>query len=176
MRSLRPTIIPLRRNLRNSFEIVRYVQDATGADVGITGGGHGPDVSLRLVDSPTMFGEEARRVIGELIREGLHAEEIVVITWAEPTAVADALSAYGAVAPAARMDYWPRPNTVRVFNPEQFQGLESPCIVAGPIPDRLDDKELARLYVATTRARGSLWLIGTLAAATQLAKAGEARK
>jgi hypothetical protein len=166
-----PAKLNLRRNLRNSHEIVEYVADVTGADVGVPGGGHGPDVTLDLLERPDEFAARSARILSDLRRDGVAAEDVVVLTWLGPAGVADAIDGRPWPARCAETteDLLPLAGVVRVCQPASFQGLEAVHVILGPVPSEGSDLALATTYVGATRARANLRFLATRDAITQLA-------
>ena len=170
----RPTRLVLRRNLRNSHEIVAYVADTTGADIGIPGGGHGPDVSLTLLEHEDDFPARARAVLEALRREAVLPRDVVVLTWLDPGTAAlqigdDPWTLRAVTKPE---DLLAVDGIVRVCHPRDFQGLEANHVVIGPVPAGTSQQERSETYVGITRSRADLrFLITNEAANAILARA-----
>lgn len=168
--SARPTVVRLTRNLRNTHQITQYVQATTGADVGIPGAAVGPEVRTRLIQDDSQFPREVSKLLSELRRAEATAEQVVVLTWSDPSSVADSiesgpwrvLAVEGAVEAAATS------GVVRVLQPEQFQGLEATHVIIGPVPFDPSEAGRARCYIAETRARADLIFVTTMDAADQI--------
>jgi hypothetical protein len=164
-----PTRLRLTRNLRSSHEIAAYVTDVTGADLGVPGGGHGPDVRLCLLADEAWFAEETASILRRLRREGAQPGDVVVLTWLEPRLVAERLDGKPWPTLAATGGQLASDDpVVRVADPLDFQGLESAYVVMGPVPARESDLDIARAYVAGTRARGHLTFVVSREAAEAL--------
>ena len=173
-----PSRLRLRRNLRNTDEIVAMVQQTTHADIGVPGGGHGPEVDVDIIDASRDFVGACRARLRRLAREQVPASEISVITWLDPVAVVDAIDGdpYPAEVlgegAATQVDF----AAVSVSSPYAFQGLEAVHAILGPVPSTADAIGNAELYVAMTRARASVWMIITEDIASALAEQARASR
>jgi hypothetical protein len=169
--------LTLKRNLRNSHEIVAYVSDATGADIGVAGGGHGPDVTLDLLTVPEDFGRHAARRLSDLRRDGVVPEEVVVLTWLDPANVASEIDGrpWRALAVRTVEDLLPVEGVVRVCDPTMFQGLEAVHVLLGPVPADDSSVGMSTTYVGGTRARANLVFLATREAIDHLASRAVAK-
>lgn len=171
VRGTAPAHVPLGRNLRNTFEIVRTVQDVTRADIGVPGGGHGPDAEVEVIARESDFVSASRRILGRLAGQQVGADEVAVITWLDPAVVALALD--GRPYPTVALSDGAGPDEVAgrlaCSTPADFQGLEATYVILGPVPAPDDPVAIAGLYVAATRARAGLWYVATAESAERLA-------
>lgn len=135
----------LRKNCRNTREIVEFTQYSTGADIGeseLEGGGEIPE--FEFVD----HGNEDRSIMKRLDLwhdQDIHWDRMVVLI-CDP-------GQYDRI--AGQVD---RP--VRIESVLDFKGLESDFVVLAGLPDGSDSLERfrAELYTGMTRAKIRLWI------------------
>ena len=153
----------LRRNCRNTHEVVLQTKLMTGADLGNPSAGHGPPVEYEYYDSPA---EQTRLLDGHLRRlfDGGEEPSDITIVSARPLDE----SAAGTLPPkrlrlievvdrkvAAQ---WPS-SSITFSSIEDFKGLENRFVVVVDVDD-IDSNSaaVAALYVAMSRARVGLWV------------------
>lgn len=153
----------LRRNCRNTHEVVLQTKLMTAADLGNPSAGHGPPVEFAYYDSAA---EQAQLLDGYLRRVFDGGEDASDITIISPLPFGE--SAAGLL-PAKRRDHitvvdgrvasrWP-PSGVTFASVEDFKGLENRFVALVDVEDvESDDTAVASLYVAMSRARVGLWI------------------
>lgn len=160
----RPVTMPLRRNCRNTKEIVKQVQLWTGADIGVTevsGQGERPRVSIASDDAAAA--QELVRRIRDCLDRGAEAGAIGIITDGEeePACFREVpytyrklftklTSATAAAALSGRIVWGPASG---------FKGLERPIVIVLALARRDYEQARASLYVSLTRANYALFLI-----------------
>jgi hypothetical protein len=170
--------VVLGRNLRNTYEIVRSVQEVTSADIGVPGGGHGPDAAIEFIRDESEFPGVARTLLAKLSGQQVRPEEIGVVTWSEPTDVHTALD--GRPYPTVVLqEGTPRESLagrVAIASPAAIQGLEVTHAILGPMPSPGGAEAIASIYVASTRPQATLWYVATTEVAQELAHVGMRRE
>jgi hypothetical protein len=132
----------LNRNVRNTRAIVHVVQEYLGADVGDPAIVHGERIQWHWSDGPADV-DRAADVARRMIDRGAQRSTIWIITvssTAAPTTTRDG---------------------VTVTNSRYAKGLEAEHVVVCDLPNEYDDAGVAAVYVAVTRPRVSLHIVGT---------------
>jgi hypothetical protein len=163
--SLKPVLVPLRTNCRNTRVILEKVQTALGADMGIRGVGEGPKVREQIVKTKEASAEMLAKEIREIVNEGGVASGNVTILSSVPYNESSAallneslkreiiiLDEYSLRnAPFGRITF------AEIAN---FKGLENEAVIVVDLESPVSgDKPLAMHYVAMSRARALLSLI-----------------
>ena len=157
--------VPLNINCRNTKNILKYVQDKLGADVGTRGAGAGPDVRCCTVSNRQESAKMISREIVELVEVGgLAPGSVTVLSPFDyfDSSVSDVPVDIRKM--IRRLDeYSVRKmpvDEVGFARIDEFQGLENEAIIVIdlPAPDRIDS-ELPKHYVAMTRARAVLSIV-----------------
>ena len=166
----------LSRNLRNTNQIAAVIRDVTGADIGVDGGGNGPNVDFQTILSADDFSKAINRELAKMLAAGIKAGECVVIALGDES-IRKSLDKM-AINQGVTVGVWhesdasiQKENVVRVVSPENFQGLEASCAIVGPFTDvgrPLDSS----LYVSLSRAIAHLVLVGTEGGLAKLVKLG----
>lgn len=152
----------LRRNCRNTEQVVDHVQMLTGADIGVPTIADGPGVTLEMVANP----EAAARMLGahldRLRKDGVPDSEITILS-PTPGDSCVTLLKPGVRSRVARLSALAggasgvRP--IRLASPTEFKGLESDFVCLIDVRQfGTDERVTDELYVAMTRARASLWI------------------
>lgn len=168
----RPVRLPLRRNCRNTKEIVRQVQLWTGADIGITEvSGYGTRPQLVAISDPNMLVMELSRRLREALDGGAEPSDIGIITDDEsqppcfqelPSSIKRRLTPLTVATVAADLR-----GRILWGPTARFKGLERPIIFVLALTDMpVATERAASLYVALTRANYGLCVLtsSTLAA------------
>ncbi|MDX3658854.1 NERD domain-containing protein [Streptomyces sp. ID05-26A] len=134
--------LDLNLNVRNTRAMVHVVNEYLGADVGDPGIVHGEKVRWHALDGPADV-TAARVIAAELIEDGIHKDQIWIIS----TASADepVLTEQG----------------VALTSPKYAKGLEIEHVVMCDLPADFDEAGTSAFYVAATRARVSLHIIAS---------------
>lgn len=170
------TVLHLPFNCRNTASIVTQTQLTTGADLGVARVGEGPAVEYRLCQDDHVVARELDAHLRQLRSQEVPADEIAVVTLRDSVTLSAAVltSAY------RKRTLVPRPLKVRPFGPlgaaqlvtaADIKGLESSHVCVIDVDDSQSAPSRARLYVAMTRARISLWIALSPTAWDQLAAA-----
>jgi hypothetical protein len=171
----RPVKLPLRRNCRNTKEIVRQVQLWTGADIGITevsGFGNRPQAVAVL---PPDAGSELSRRIKASLDGGAEPGDIGIVTEgdAEPTQFGNLpvpirrlLTPLTVASVAASLK-----GRIVWGSAARFKGLERPIVFVLALDDTTTVEPLGALYVALTRANYGLCVLASPKRAAMLADA-----
>lgn len=134
----------LNQNVRNTRAIVHVVQEYLGADVGDPAIVHGERIEWHWLDDDANT-DAAARIARQMIEAGAQRSSIWIISvvaTSTPTRTADG---------------------ILVTNPRFAKGLEAEHVVVCDLPEEFDDAGVSALYVAVTRARVSLHVVGTQA-------------
>jgi hypothetical protein len=163
LQSFRPADLILNDNCRNTREIVLRTQAMTGADVGVSTAGTGPDVECIFEATPELRAAAVDRQLEALVEAGVEPAEIVLLS---PLSLHE--STYGRL-PARwrqRIDVLNlrglqrRPRSRFGFAMiADFKGLESRFILLADIGMKEHELDLPALYVGMTRARIGLWIV-----------------
>jgi hypothetical protein len=154
----------LRRNCRNTQQIVVQTQLITGADIGVAViEGQGPPIEL--VDVEDERGETAalEERLTLWLDGGVRPGHITVLS---PKHIDDSIAAQLSSRVASQISvvgpqtasHWPL-STITFATILDFKGLENRCIAIVDL-DGFDasDSDVAELYVAMTRAHAGLWM------------------
>ncbi|MEV0606599.1 NERD domain-containing protein [Polymorphospora rubra] len=161
--SARPALVTLTDNCRNTRQIVTRTQELTGADVGVSSAGNGPEVTVVQVGSP---GEGALSVtahLDALDEQGINPSELVLLS-SEPLekSIFSKLPQrwLRRIQPLDlhRMRRAPR-GQIGFARTGEFKGLESSFILLDRVLGRGQETDRPHLYVGMTRARVGLWIV-----------------
>jgi hypothetical protein len=150
-------------NCRNTQEIISRTKLLTGADLGVTIEGKGPEVRFEFYDDLQDEGERLERFLDELADDGIDLDLVTLLTfdaiegscinllsgrWKRRVTPIDTTSMSGL--PIGK---------VGVCSVADFKGLENRFVAILDV-GRIDRGagDLGRLYVAMTRARVQLWI------------------
>lgn len=163
--SMQPTRVPLSTNCRNTRIILEKVQTSLGADMGTRGAGDGPKIRERSASSK----DEATRLLANELFElvdhgGLSPGEVTILSpfGFEDSCVAglpEKLKRQIIILDEYSLKSFPSVKTsfAEIAN---FKGLENEAIiVVDLLPPELSRENLAKHYVAMSRARSVLSLI-----------------
>jgi len=154
----------LRRNCRNTQQIVMQTQLITGADIGVAViEGQGPPIELVDVKDrrDEAFALEER--LSLWLDGGVRRGHITVLS---PKLFEDSVAAQLSSSMATQLSAvsphiasrWP-PSTITFANIRDFKGLENRCIAIVDLDGfAASDSDVAALYVAMTRAHAGLWM------------------
>ena len=145
-------------NCRNPAPVVTQTQLITGADLGVPRVGYGPPVEFDRIDSDTDVADLIDARLKRLRRDEISAEDIVVISLRSETAASAArdTKAYRRGTLTDQPDG--ASSAARLVTAAAIKGLEAAHVLVVDV-DHLDDHtDFARLYVAMTRPRVSLWV------------------
>jgi hypothetical protein len=152
------TVWRLRDNVRNTAPIIVQTQLVTGADLGTARVGSGPAVGAAHADG----GAAVQALDAELERlrgEDQPMETVAVVslctTLDESLAARSSAFARGGLQIAGRQT---RPGIAQLFTAAEVKGIEFDHVCVTDIDTVEDPIAVARLYVAMSRARVSLWL------------------
>lgn len=160
---IRPAFFRLDDNCRNTRQIAEQTSAATGADVGVSLAGTGPEVAyIRGAEIEELVIQVDRYLVG-LLDDGVEPSDIVLLS-SEPfeesifsrlppskSVKISLLDVLSSVVPAhGRMGF----STIA-----DFKGLESRFVVLDEAPSLDRTTDLANLYVGMTRARVGLCVI-----------------
>jgi hypothetical protein len=159
----RPAQVLLTDNCRNTRPIVRRTQEATGADVGVSTAGAGPEVTVELVGSPEAAAVKAAKHLDLLGEEGVPPVEIMLLS-----SVPLARSVFARLPGRWRnrlevldLHRLRRPSRGRLgfARTGDFKGLESRFVLLDHLGVQGPGADLPHLYVGMTRARVGLWIV-----------------
>jgi hypothetical protein len=160
-------------NCRNSREVVTNTTLMTGADIGTAALGSGPGVDTVVYRTRTEATSRAAAKIADLFRDGVSPGDITLLS---PVPFEE--STFGQMTAElrnmiVRIDEnvafeWPSAS-VTFAQISTFKGFENRFILVSDLDDVTGDpRAVASLYVAMSRARGSLWLALTESAQDRL--------
>jgi hypothetical protein len=177
LRTGKPVRLPLRRNCRNTKEIVRQVQLWTGADIGITEvSGYGARPELVPITDTDELPTELSRRLREVLEGGAEPGDIGIITdddcepsclQALPSSIRRLLAPLTVSTVAADLR-----GRILWGPASSFKGLERPIIFVLALADWPSGQErVAWLYVSLTRANYGLYVLTSSTLAAGLAEA-----
>ncbi|MGY1500504.1 NERD domain-containing protein [Streptomyces sp. QTS52] len=152
---------PMKRNCRNTVQIVKQVRHYTGADLGIATDGEGEPV--RFTDARDV-NEEATILdtyLDELVREGVSLRDVTLLSasgkWEASSARlsqrVSKIERFSDVVGTDRTKHRPTWSSIT-----DFKGHENHVVCVIDLePEHLEGR-LDALYVALTRARAQLWV------------------
>jgi hypothetical protein len=150
---------PLTESWRNSRQIFGAVMEYYEGDPVECLGPNGTDVEF--IQSNADLRRDLSRTLHRLVVEqAVQTSDIVVLT---PRAVEQSEVA-GDVGQFRLVDAPVRPNDIRLFSVRRFLGLEAKIVVAVELPDPDHPDFRSLMYVAFSRARAHLVVLGNLAA------------
>ncbi len=154
----------LRRNCRNTEQIVLETQLLTGADIGEAEiEGPGPPIELVDVTDREDAGSALERRIETWLDEGLRPGHITILS---PNALEESTTSLLSerirsmliMVDAEIAKSWPC-RSMTFANIRDFKGLENKCIAIVDLDSfGSTPRDIAQLYVAMTRAHAGLWI------------------
>ncbi len=170
------TVVHLPFNCRNTATIVTQTQLTTDADLGVARAGEGPPVEYRLCPDEQAVAHELDTRLRQLRSEEVPLEEIAVVTVRDEVtdSAATLTSAYRKGTLVQRRDVRHRPGSggaAQLVTAAHIKGLEAAHVCVVDVEDTRTAASRARLYVAMTRARISLWVALSQTAWDQIAAA-----
>ncbi|GAU67833.1 hypothetical protein SSP35_05_04000 [Streptomyces sp. NBRC 110611] len=161
LRSLGSVCGPMRRNCRNTVQIVKQVRFYTGADLGVASAGEGEPVRFADVHDAQEEATVLDAYVNELVQEGVSPRDITLLSasgdWGTSSAHlsqrASRIEQFTDVVGTARTKHRLTWSSV-----SDFKGHENHVVCLIDLePEHLDGR-LDALYVAWTRARAQLWV------------------
>ncbi|MFH8563792.1 NERD domain-containing protein [Streptomyces sp. NPDC017988] len=161
LRSLGSVYGPMKRNCRNTVQIVKQVQFYTGADLGVASAGEGEPVRFADVRDGQDEAAVLDAYVNELIEDGVSPRDITLLSasgdWESSSARqsrrAAKIERFADVVGTTRTKHRLTWSSV-----SDFKGHESHVVCLIDLePEHLDGR-LDALYVAWTRARAQLWV------------------
>jgi hypothetical protein len=163
LRSFRPVDLILNDNCRNTREIISRTQEMTGADVGVSTAGTGPEVEVVFGATPGLRTAAVGRHLEALVGAGVDPADIVLLS---PLAFQESTFERLPARWRQRIDILDlrglqrRPGSRLGFaTTADFKGLESRFVLLADIGMKGENLDLPSLYVGMTRARIGLWLV-----------------
>jgi hypothetical protein len=161
LRGLASVAPHLKRNCRNTEQVVDHVQMLTGADIGVPTIADGPGVTLEMVPNA----EASSRMLGahleRLRKDGVPDAEITILSPTPDESCAALLKStirarIARLTPSAVSS---ERTTIALASPTEFKGLESNFVFLVDVHQFGGDSRVTdELYVAMTRARAALWI------------------
>jgi hypothetical protein len=160
---IRPALVTLNDNCRNTRNIVTKTQELTGADVGVSTAGAGPQVKIVRAQGAAQGAVLAAAHLDQLDGEGVDPSDIVLLS---PQPLPG--SVFADLPPKWRqrietLDLYqmrrPAHSRIGFARTGQFKGLESRFVLLDHLAGPGTDTERSNLYVGMTRARVGLWVV-----------------
>lgn len=158
------TIHRLRRNCRNTQQIVMQTQLITGADIGVAViEGQGPPIELVDVCDKESEAAALDKRLSQWLDGGIRPGHITVLS---PKPLSHSVAAKLSPRMASQLQTvgiqtasrWP-PSKITFATVREFKGLENRCIAVVDLDNfAASDADVAHLYVAMTRAHAGLWI------------------
>ncbi len=159
-----PVRVPLRTNCRNTRVILKWIQDALDADLGVKGAGAGPSVRVNTASDRRESAALVALEIAKLVDQGQLAPGSLTVL--SPFEMGE--SSISDLPPDVsrrirRLDEFsmramPR-DKVGFAKIDEFKGLENDAVIVVDLPDPSVAERSAAHYVAMSRARSVLSLI-----------------
>ncbi|MCZ2849136.1 nuclease-related domain-containing DEAD/DEAH box helicase [Modestobacter sp. VKM Ac-2978] len=155
------TVVELPFNCRNTATIVHQTQMVTGADIGVARAGQGPPVEYKQCPDDDATARLLDAHLKHLRQAEVDDEDIVVVTIRD--VIADSAARESKAFRTGRLTPVLDPaaetaGKIRLTTATQIKGLEAAHVCVVDVEDVVDLHARARLYVAMTRARISLWI------------------
>ncbi len=157
-----PAPLPLRKNCRNTLQIMGKIQTLLGADMGSRGTGDGPEV----IDRDAADREAAASILADELRRltgpgGLAFSEITLLSPLPLAESSVSLLPDRVSADIIELDEYALlsfpPGGISFAEIKQFKGLENECVILVDLPRPVNpDASLPDHYVGMTRARSLL--------------------
>ncbi|WP_426509464.1 NERD domain-containing protein [Dactylosporangium sp. McL0621] len=155
------SVIELPFNCRNTATVVHQTQMVTAADLGVARAGEGPPVEYKRYPDRSAAALLLDAQLKRLRRDEVDLADVVVVTMrdnvSESTATATKTYRDGRLV-ASRGSVEPVTNAARLVTAAEIKGLEAAHVCVVDVDDVHEPVARARLYVAMTRPRISLWL------------------
>ncbi|MEU8635668.1 NERD domain-containing protein [Amycolatopsis sp. NPDC048633] len=171
--------ISLPYNCRNTSPIVLQTQLITGADVGVARAGAGPAVDYKRYRDDDEEAGLLDAQLTELRQQDVDLADVAVVTLRDRTEESSALRTKAFRAGRLKNVVDPgkgRSGVARLVTTPQIKGLEVAHVCIVDVDGIADPVRAARLYVAMTRPRISLWLAVSETAWRQIEQGGERTK
>jgi hypothetical protein len=150
----------LKRNCRNTQDIVLQTRLVSGADMGVAFAGDGPPVEFHYWKDPAEAAKLLERQLHSLQMMGVRSEEITILS---PNPMAGSCLALMCSAVRSRIIELTPENSADMplkgttFSTiRNFKGFENSIIIVTDLNRLESDEDLATFYVAMSRARGRL--------------------
>lgn len=151
----------LKRNCRNTEQIVKQTQLLTGADMGVASAGIGPAVDYVYFASPEMESIELSMWLQRMVAGGAELRDVTILSpHSFPDSSASLLSSdwLSRIAVVGRDGAWP-PSTLSFATISEFKGLENRYVALVDLESVSTSRLFSSLlYVGMSRARAVLWL------------------
>ncbi|MDG4836927.1 NERD domain-containing protein [Micromonospora sp. WMMD967] len=155
------SVVELPFNCRNTATVVHQTQMVTAADLGVARAGEGPPVEYKRCSDKRAVAAVLDAQLKRLRKDEVDLAEVVVVTMCDRVSdsSATASKAYrtGRLVAAAG-GFETTANAALLVTAAEIKGLEAAHVCIVDVDDVHDPVSRARLYVAMTRPRISLWL------------------
>lgn len=161
---LTPVQVPLRRNCRNTANILDAIREYTNADMAVEAVGAGPTVKVAHATDAAHLLTLLKQSVAEILEHGgLPAAALTILTDLEPTdfmqQIGRFLSCKVVVLDDYAMQSFP-PSAVSLTTVDAFKGLENTAVVLCLNQSNTDTKQQQLLrYVGMSRARAVLHIV-----------------
>ncbi|MGI5353386.1 NERD domain-containing protein [Streptomyces sp. CA-250714] len=152
---------PLKRNCRNTTQIVHQVRSYTGADLGIASAGEGEKVRFPTVQDPQGEAAALDAYVDDLLAEGVSPEEITLLSVSGDWDTSSARLSGRASKIQRFTDVVGTDNKKRRLiwsSVADFKGHENHIVCLIDLEPAHLEGRLDAIYVAWTRARSQLWV------------------
>ncbi|MGW6059862.1 NERD domain-containing protein [Streptomyces sp. NPDC055189] len=152
---------PLRRNCRNTTQIVKQVHFYTGADLGVASAGEGEPVRFEYVDGAPQEAVALDTYVNDLVQQGISPKDITLLSvsgdWETSSARLSQRSSkierFVDVVGTERTK-----NRLTWSSIADFKGHENHVVCLIDLEPAHLEGRLDAIYVAWTRARAQLWI------------------
>ncbi|WBB47439.1 NERD domain-containing protein [Verrucosispora sp. WMMA2044] len=167
------SVVELPFNCRNTATVVHQTQMVTTADLGVARAGEGPPVEYKRCVGKSAVAAVLDAQLKRLRKDEVDLADVVVVTMCDKVSESAAMAtrAYRTgrlVAGAGGVG--PGVDTARLVTAADIKGLEAAHVCVVDVDDVQGSVSRARLYVAMTRPRISLWLALSESAWRQIAE------
>ena len=166
LRLTRPAELSLTDNCRNTATVVQRVTRLTGADVGVSTAGVGPEVRFIREAGAAPTAAAVATALDDLAADGVPADQIMLLSGEDlrQSSFNSLPSRWRQRIDTVDLNSWhSRPRSRLGFaRVGDFKGLESPFVILADVAPRDEDRsgsEKAALYVGMTRARVGLVVV-----------------
>jgi hypothetical protein len=159
----------LDRNLRNTDQVFRVVKRACELAEEIQPSGvSGPSVRVASYDSDKTMLEKVETVLGELVQEGITADDIAILGTRSQRRTD--LRYSRKIGPYELVESRNDRNQIVTMTIHRFKGLESPVVILCELDETIEHNLRELLYIGLTRTTGLLYILVRKSAEKSFAK------
>jgi hypothetical protein len=159
LKTLDTVQVYLKRNCRNTEDIVLQTRLITGFDIGLPMAGKGPAVEYAYASSPNEAAALIDAKIDALFQNGVQPEQITLVTVGSNTPATRTNSYKQSILSPIAAATSARQRHSVIGSVEELRGLENQFVLVDAFSSQGPALPINHLYVALTRARCGLWVL-----------------